>query len=133
MHEVRVVKKCECGMEFFKYTVSELEISKKIWKDIGVNPLRPDYKPVAKKKKKKQKDNKIEKECRECGAIYMGTPGRVYCNNPCKGGDYIGNPIPRKDCVMCGKNFQPKSNRGKFCNNPCTYYEYKHPKKEGEI
>lgn len=74
--------------------------------------------------KEKNKTKLVELKCRKCDKLFMGTPSRVYCNEPCSHLK-TGIPIPKRDCATCGTEFQPKSNRGKYCGKPCTYWNAK--------
>ena len=76
---------------------------------------------------RKSKVPQMEKECAACGEKFMGSKARVFCQNPCKGHgkESQKGPIPRINCVVCGTEFQPKSNAGKYCGNPCNWYTNK--------
>ena len=76
--------------------------------------------------RRKLKVPQMEKTCQECGASFMGSKSRVFCQDPCKGvGKSEGGPIPARPCAICKKIYQPKSNRGKFCGDPCSWYDTK--------
>lgn len=76
---------------------------------------------------RRSKVPQMEKKCAECGEKFMGSKSRVFCQNPCKGISKKSEdgPIPKIKCVICGKEFQPKSNRGKYCGDPCNWYTNK--------
>lgn len=151
MNEVKVYD----GNGQLKTTITRQEVINKMWKDIGINPYRtqPSDAPMKKcalcdaefrplsttatkrakfcsrkcrvnHKKAQIRVKEIEIKCKRCDKLFMGTPSRVYCNAPCSH-IKISVKIPRRDCVTCGVNFQPKSNRGKYCGKPCNYLDPK--------
>ena len=69
----------------------------------------------------------LSKQCAACGKTFLGNKSRVFCQNPCKGHakEPQKGPIPRINCVVCGTEFQPKSNNGKYCGKPCNWYTNK--------
>ena len=138
-----------------KTTITRKEVINKMWKDLGISPYRNQPADVPPKNclicnaefiplsttsaarakfcskkcrvvssKAKHRIKLVEIKCRKCDKLFMGTPSRVYCNAPCSH-IRISVKIPRRDCVTCGVNFQPKSNRGKYCGNPCNYLDPK--------
>lgn len=138
-----------------KKTITSQEVAAKMWNDMGINPYRntPSDAPMKKcawcdkefrpllttasrrakfcsrtcrvdHKKAQIRVKEIEIKCRKCDKLFMGTPSRVYCNAPCSH-LRTGIPIPRRDCQTCGNEFQPKSNRGKYCGKPCNYLDPK--------
>ena len=73
-----------------------------------------------------------DKKCKHCGDSYKSANrNKLFCQTECNQRFHENKSkakdgaIPKRDCVVCGKEFQPKSNRGKYCGDPCDYYTNK--------
>jgi hypothetical protein len=72
---------------------------------------------------KKMAVPKVELVCRKCKKTFMGTPKRVWCNDPCTSYKHAPKQwTPEfKNCRQCQKPFKPKTNANAFCHEPCNF------------
>ena len=77
------------------------------------------------------KDGKKWLVCKQCGQVFRGHHGRVYCSDECKEkatpprkGPYVkkgyGNVTYTKVCEWCGKEFTTKAPNAKYCSSKCS-------------
>ena len=73
---------------------------------------------------RRKKREELVKKCDQCKKEFKTFDSREKrCSKECKA--KRNRKIAKRDCVVCGAEFQPKSNAVKYCGNPCNFYTNK--------
>ena len=74
-------------------------------------------------------DDPEEHECACCGKFFIAPANKIYCSKHCRKKAYSlrraerggGNKsYPVRQCVICGKDFQPHTDQQKTCGGSCN-------------
>lgn len=63
-------------------------------------------------------------KCKKCGKIFSYKPHKLFCSNSCHREFY--KKIKLCKCIVCGKAFEGKQLRSKFCSKECKDAKRRH-------